>query len=180
MLDFFQKYPTIGYSLYGSPAVAARDILLRVKVADALSEDYLIFYPYTVKDGDTPETIASKLYGSPRFHFIVLLVNNILDRYSEWPLTSEQLADQLRKRYGTASVDGLQYAMQTVHHYQDSYGNQVDLDTYNSLPGTQRQSISIYDNETALNEAKRAIRLLDKRFAQQFDAEMTRLLSSTS
>lgn len=178
MLDYFAKYPTIGYSLDGSTTVAARDILRRVKIADALAEDYLIFYPYTIRDGDTPENIASKLYGSPRLHFIVLLVNNILDRYCQWPLTSDQLAAKMQKRYGTSTVDGLQYAMQTVHHYEDSYGNQVDLDTYNSLPATQRQAVSIYDHEVTLNEAKRSIRLLDKRFAQQFDAEATKLLSA--
>ena len=33
---------------------------------------------------ETPEIIADKLYQDPELHWIVMLVNNVTDRYHQW------------------------------------------------------------------------------------------------
>jgi hypothetical protein len=43
---------------------------------------------YTVKDGDTPEILAEKVYGSPEAHWLILYANNIVDPQFDWPLNA--------------------------------------------------------------------------------------------
>lgn len=180
MVRFFAKYPIITYNNGDvmEAGISARDILQRAKVRDFLVNNYLIFYDYTIKDGQTPEIIANNLYGSPQYHWIVLLVNNIIDPYYDWPMTTENLIATIQTKYGSNAVDGLTFARTTVHHYEDNFGNPIDLTTYNALPDTQRTTIHIYDWEVSQNEAKRNIRLLDKRFVDQIDAEMDEIMKS--
>jgi Base plate wedge protein 53 len=171
-IPFFKKIPTIGYDINGSgEKTLVVDILQRIKMRDILLNDYLIFYTYTVKDGETPEMIADKLYGSSQYHWIVLLANNIVDPFYDWPMSQENLVETIRLKYGTPTVDGLIYAYQTVDHYEDLLGNTVDSVTFHSLPAEERKEIRIYDQEVANNEAKRQIRLLDPNYITQVDNE---------
>ena len=129
-----------------------------------------------MKDGETPEIIASKLYGWSGYHWIILLVNNIIDPYFDWPLSGDDLVATIRKRYTTPDRDGLEYAYSTIHHYQDILGNVIDLTTFLSLPVAERSVVYIYDWEVAQNETKRHIQLLDKSFVDQIDSELDALM----
>lgn len=171
-IPYFQKFPTIGYPIDNSGELTiATDIMERIRIRYALLSDFLIFYTYTVKDGETPEIIAHKLYGSTEFHWIVLLANNIVDPFYDWPMSQENLTLTIKKKYDTPTQDGLVYAYQTVDHYEDALGNTVDETTFNTLPFSERKVVMIYDAEVAANEAKRQIRLLDKQYVSQIDTE---------
>jgi hypothetical protein len=176
-IPYFQKIPVIGYDIDGSgEKILAVDILQRIKIRDVLLNNYLIFYTYTVKDGETPEIIAEKLYGNVLYHWIVLLANNIVDPVYDWPMSQENLLNTIHSRYDQPQVDGLVYAYQTIDHYEDSHGNTIDEETYKSLPVSMRKIVMIYDQMIADNEAKRQIRLLDPKFVSQVDVEADSLM----
>jgi hypothetical protein len=178
MIPYFEKFPTIGYDINGSgEKQIAIDILERIKIRDVLKQNWLIFYKYAVKDGETPEMLASKLYGDPRYHWIILLANNIVDPYYDWPMSNDNLIATIRKKYGTPQMDGLIYAYQNIYHYIDSYGNVIDLETYTSLPANQRTAVTVYDWEVSQNEAKREITLLDPSYVEQIDTEADKILA---
>jgi hypothetical protein len=180
MKELFEKYPLIQYDIDGSGNTrTVIDILQRVKIRDVLKNDYLVFYTYQVKDGETPEIIAHKLYGSTQYHWIVLYCNDIVDPYYDWPMSGDNLIATIRKKYRTPERDGLEYAYQTIHHYEDLNGYVIDETTFKSLPLAERKQVSLYDWETSENERKRTIRLLDKRFLSQIDAEMENLMKRT-
>lgn len=176
---FFSKFNTIGYDIDGSgQKTLVVNILQRLKMRDVLLNNHLIFYTYTIKDGETPEIIANKLYGSPSYHWIVLLTNNIVDPVYDWPMSQEDLILTIHKKYDTSTRDGLIYSYHTVDHYEDRLGNVIDETTFHSLPAAERREVKIYDAEVAQNEAKRIIRLLDKRFVSQVDAEADNLMTN--
>jgi hypothetical protein len=176
MIDYFTKFPLIGYDILGNGEKRfAIDILQRIKIRDSLKSSWLIFYEYDVKDGETPEMIAHKLYGSARYHWIVLLTNDIVDPYYDWPMSYENLILTIRKKYGTSTKDGLEVAYQTVHHYEDLFGVVIDFDTFMSLPDAERKRVTLYDWENTTNEAKRRIRLLDASFVDQIDIEADKI-----
>lgn len=169
---WFSKMQLIGYDIDGSgEKTLAVDILQRIKFRNVLLNDYLIFYTYVVKDGETPEIIAEKLYGNAQYHWIVLLANNIIDPIYDWPMSQENLINTIHSLYDTPVMDGLIYAYQTVDHYEDSHGNTIDLTSYQKLPVSMRKVVMIYDQMVADNEAKRSIQLLDPKFVTQVDAE---------
>jgi len=174
---YFSKIPVIGYDIDGSGEKRiAVNILQRIKMRDVLKNSYLIWYLYDVKDGETPEIIASKLYGDSRFHWIILLANDIVDPVYDWVMSYENLIATIRKRYTTPEREGLEFAYQTVHHYEDAKGAVIDETSFRRLPDVERRKVSVYDFEMARNEAKRSIRLLDANYVDQVDAEADTLM----
>ena len=86
MATFFAKYPKL---LFNNRLVT--DIIARTSIRERYSDKLSIFYPYTLQEGDTPEIIAEKYYGDPEKHWIVLLANNIIDPFFEFPYIIFQL-----------------------------------------------------------------------------------------
>ena len=138
---------------------------------DVLKHKSLVFYQYDIRDGETPEIIASKLYGDSGYHWIILLANDIVNPYYDWPMSYENLINTIRKKYTTPQLDGLIYAYQTTHHYADKHGNVIDETSYAALPANERSKVSVYDWEVSQNESKRRISLLDKNYVDQVDKE---------
>ena len=44
----------------------------------------LLYDTYDVKEGETPESIADSLYDDAELHWVIMLVNDITDRYHQW------------------------------------------------------------------------------------------------
>ncbi len=57
------------------------DILKRVKIRSGLSASRFVFDNYNVKENENPEDVAFIYYGDAQYHWVVLMVNNITDRY---------------------------------------------------------------------------------------------------
>jgi len=94
--------PTVDYDVDGDGTTkVAIDILRRVKVrADALL-DGAIFYDYQMQEGDNAEIIADKYYGSSQYHWIVLMMNNIIDHTYDFALNSSNFESYINTTYGS-------------------------------------------------------------------------------
>ena len=153
--EYFQHLPLVDYNNR-----RMRNLLVRA----ALSTDVLTrtssYYPYIVKDGETPVTIAHDYYGSVAFDWVVLLSNQIIDPYFEWPLSSNDLAEVVAKKYGS-----LQAAQQLILHYRKD-GKEypyMTTTTYKYSSPEERmgwQPVYAYDWEVEQNEKRRKIRLV--------------------
>ena len=72
---YFDTIPKIYYDSEGTknPKVVT-NILRRVGVRAKVKTNTLIFDTYRVREGETPEILAHKLYGDIELHWIVCLV----------------------------------------------------------------------------------------------------------
>ena len=163
-MTYFSKFPlyltTTGYKgPIGSGSklknqVIITDFFRRIRTGTQFATLTTGIVPYVVRDGYSPELVSHEFYGSPFYHWVVLLVNDIVNPREEWPLGSEQFTMMMEDRYEDSTV---------VHHYIDPVsGYEVDA-TY-----TGAQPVTILEYETELNEAKRHIRMLDSQYLQQF------------
>ena len=123
-----------------------------------MAKNPLLFYAYSIQDGDTPEIIANKYYGDPFRYWITLFGNpNIMDPQADWPMDSRQFLIYLNDKYGEVSNNNvLSYVQGTVHHYEKIITTidgdtgttaiktvEVDFNTYTLLmPSTQIQTFS--------------------------------------
>ena len=48
---------------------------------------------------ESPEMIADKLYDDPQLHWVILLVNDITDRYHQWPMSTPQFQAYVKDKY---------------------------------------------------------------------------------
>jgi hypothetical protein len=175
MAFYFKEFPTVNYDIDKSnQSLLLTNLTLRFRILDVLKDRGVVFYNYDVKDSDRPDIIAEKLYGDGTLDWIILLTNDIVDPYYDWPLTQSNLENFITTKYGSISV-----AQANTHHYERILSKQkkhtdgkiiperaveVDLTTYNSLGSANRRLVTNYDFEVNENDKKRKIKLLDKRF----------------
>ena len=171
---YFENFPRVDYATLGSSIVNATDITKRFKFIDKVLTNKYIMYSYIVKEHERPDMIAHKYYGDSTLDWMIFLINKLLDPYFEWPLTNYEFNQYIKKKYGS-----LETPQQTIKAYYQiiqaksvtydgyvvpEYSVQIDLDTFNNTPVSNRRSISVYDFEQQLNENRKTIKLIDKAF----------------
>ena len=174
---YFKNFPVIPYDSVGNLQYKdVTNLLRRVGLRTKLKSNTSLYDTYSVKEGETPEIIAHKLYGDSNLHWVIMLVNDITDRYHQWPMNFAQFNDYLNDKY--SNPDG-------IHHYEtpQSSGNtkvkieifnEVDDDAYTGLtPITNREY------EESEQDKKRDIRLLDPSFIDQFVDEYKKIMSES-
>ena len=78
---YFSKFPYIVYDSVGNGEFKiVTNLLRRVAIRSKVKANTLFFDTYDVKEGETPEMVAHKLYGDPELHWVILLVNNVTER----------------------------------------------------------------------------------------------------
>jgi hypothetical protein len=125
MAKFFNFYPTTVYtnSNESTSYDIVTNIIARFAFEKSLKENSALFYSYDIQEGDTPEIIANKYYGSPEKHWIVLLFNDIVDPQYDWPLTDRNLIVYINDKYsanGAASnptKSGIAWAQSNIKTY---------------------------------------------------------------
>lgn len=101
MAKYFNYFPSTLYTNSDSSSAVdiVTNIISRFAFEASLKQNSSIFYPYEIQDGDTPEMIASKYYGSPEKHWIVLMFNDIIDPQYDWPLDQRTLIKYINDKY---------------------------------------------------------------------------------
>ena len=97
---YFSKFPLIPYDSVGDGEFKlVTNLLRRVAVRSKVKSNVLVFDTYDLKSGETPEEIAHKLYKDSKLHWIVLMMNDITDRYHQWPLNQNQFLAHINDKY---------------------------------------------------------------------------------
>ena len=178
-MSYFNYFPLMAYDVKGDRNYKlVPDIIKRVKIRSAVKSGALLFDKYDVKYGERPEDIAFKYYDDAELHWVVLLTNNITDRYYEWPMTQPDFEDYLTDKYGAGSED-------SVHHYEvtqasgrtsgqgpDDYSYKVEVNSDED----GAETISNRQYEERLQDKYRQIKLLDAKYLSQFVAEFDKLI----
>ena len=172
---YFSKFPYIVYDSVGNGEFKiVTNLLRRVAVRSKIRANTSFFDTYDVKEGETPEMVAHKLYGDPELHWVILLVNNITDRYHQWPKNTNQFLAYINDKY--SNVDA-------THHYEISQVSgdttiKIDIGTDNTdYPSAT--AITNFEYEEALEDKKRSIRLLDPVYIGPFVAEFNSLMKES-
>ena len=172
---YFANFPIIPYDSVGNGNYKlVTNLLRRVAVRSKVKSNVLFYDTYDVKRGETPEMLADKLYDDPELHWIILLVNDITDRYHEWPLTEAQFLQFVNDKYSNPDA---------THHYEISQSSgvttkKIDIGTDNTDYPTATV-ITNFEYEREEQDKKRKIRLLDPSYIDQFVTEFKSLMSES-
>jgi|TARA_B110000285_G_scaffold231159_1_gene299191 hypothetical protein len=185
---YFNEIPLIYYDSVGQGDYKeVTNLLRRVALRTKVRTNVLFFDTYDLKEGETPEIIAHKLYGDPELHWVILLINNITDRYHQWPKNTPQFLAFINDKYvnadGTSNVDG-------VHHYeiaQSSGDTTTKIEVYeNSALYTgdsdfyaSASIVTNFEYEESVQDKARKIRLIDPRYIEQFVTEYENLMKES-
>jgi len=178
MGKFFAQFPKIDYNLSGvnGNTNTVTDIFRRVKIRDKISNNVTLFDRYDVQEGEKPEDIAYKIYGDADYFWVVTLVNNVVNRYYDWPLDEFVFQQYVADKYANPDA---------IHHYEitQSSGKQTGdgpadyshkLEVNSDTAGAQ--SVSNIEYERREQDKKRSIRILLPKYLATFEDEFRKLI----
>ena len=172
-MSYFDKFPKIYYDANGDGKYKVMtDILSRVKLTANIKENLLEFDYYNVKDGETPEMIAHKYYDDPELHWTILVANEVIDYYSDWPMSVQKFEQFVKDKYTNP---------QAIHHYeisQTSGDTETTIDVgMNTTDYPSATAISNYTYEDRLQEERRQIRLIQPQYISTFVKEFEKKMN---
>ena len=97
-MSYFSKFPRTVITRNNTPFII-RDFLSRVAVSENFKKQYSFLENYFILDGETPESVSFKLYGSPTYHWVLLMINDILDPRNDWPVSERKIMDVTFMKY---------------------------------------------------------------------------------
>ena len=103
-MSYFKKYPVVNYRFGDNePSALFSNISAYVDIIDEIKNEVAFFEKYTIQDGDRPDIVSQKLYGTPDYHWTFWAMNHKL-RESGWPMPEHELRALLKKRYPHRTV----------------------------------------------------------------------------
>jgi len=172
---YFNNFPTIPYDSKGTGEFKdVKNLLRRVGIRAKVKSNTMLYDTYDVKNGETPESIAFKLYDDAELHWVVMLINDITDRFHDWPLSEAQFLQFINDKYDNVNA---------IHHYEISQQSgdtkkKINIGTDNTdYPAAT--AITNYEHEQEVQDNKRKIRLLDPSYIGQFVEEYKSLIKES-
>ena len=168
----------IGPSSSDPKFLLAKNIWQRAEVLQNKKSNLAIFDEYVVKNGERPEDISTTIYNNPFYNWTILIINDIVDFYDQWPRSTKQLQEYVEQKYDQP--------MGTKHYVtyevKDDNGNVVcpagkivpqdfQIAFYNgttTVTANPTVSVSNYQYEDELNSKKEKIKVIRPEFIEDF------------
>jgi len=166
-MSYFNNLPEIYYNFMvngDDKLFIVRDITANVRPLKNTLDNITLYDLYDIIDGETPEIISNKFYGSPKYHWAIMMANQRYDYLNDFPLPYERLVQYGIDKYGEGNI-------YDTHHYEDENGFVVNSDYPSATP------IDNITYEERINESKRTIKLVSLQIIQQMNSEFERLMA---
>lgn len=193
---YFQQFPQLNYLTSINNAgvgqfTSTANLFRRTRLKDSVFKYAAFYYNYNIQEGELPEDVARKIYGDPGLYWIVLQINDIIDVYNQWPLTSYDLDQHILNVYGSWSnaeqishyetvetknavgdivlPAGIIVSSDYVFRYFPDPNNKIvnedgDYVQLSSFP----ISVTYSEVERRKNEDKKIINLLDRKYINEY------------
>jgi hypothetical protein len=102
MARYFDRFPLLEYTLSGKKYPdyqTITNILFRTAIIQEVINNASAYIKYVIKDGDTPEILANKIYNDVEAHWIILYANQIIDPQFEWPMPDNVFNKYIADKY---------------------------------------------------------------------------------
>ena len=172
---YFANFPVIPYDSVGNyDFKLVTNLLKRVAVRAKVKTNVVLYNTYDIKEGETPEILADKLYNDPEYHWVILLINDITDRYHQWPMSYPQFMSYIEDKYTAPNA---------THHYeisQTSGDTTVKIDIgLDNTDHSDATAITNFEYEEEVQDTRRKIKLLQAGYLGDFVAEYQKLMKAS-
>ena len=154
---YFNFFPTVDYVNVGqSNSKTVTNILKRAAIRGVVKDNLAIYTKYIIKSGETPESVAFNVYGDAELHWVILLTNDIYDRYHQWPMNVNQFLAYVNEKYTNPNA---------THHYEISQSSgdtsvKINIGSDNTdYPSAT--AVTNFEYEESRQDDLRQIRLLN-------------------
>ena len=168
-MAYFSYFPKVEYDVRGTGNVTVMtNLTKRIRLRDYARLNSVNYDFYDVKAGETPEYIANEFYGDPELHWVIIMTNNIVDYYSQWPMTVPAFEAFVKEKYDDPNG---------IHHYEytQTSGDTTEVielpnESATTIPAGA-VTVTNYVYEERIQEKNRRIRLVQPRFIDSIKKE---------
>lgn len=142
-MKYFESFPGTIYTFDKNTLnnQLVTNILARSTFLKEIANNSSVSYEYEVKETDTPEIIAYKIYGDANRSWIILLFNQIINPYYDFPLKNDALETFIQQKYNQTTNE----ALTTIHHYEKEVTKETFYGQLLIDKSTQTYSIGEFD-----------------------------------
>jgi hypothetical protein len=136
MDNFFKHYPLVQYGNTVSNTVAV-NILAKIAFQKTIQQNFEVFHPYTIQEGDRADTIAYLYYGDSGYDWLVYYSNNVVDPYYDWYMDGNSLNRFIADKY-----QSLTNARRKIKFFRSNYvtdDSMISPAAYNALSANQKR-----------------------------------------
>ena len=176
------QLPDVYYNISKSPTdvtlIIGKNIWRRAEILGEYRNSLSLFEEYIVQNGEKPEDIAYRAYRNPFYAWTILVANDIVNYYEQWPRSTQQLNEFVTDKYSNPGA---------IKHYvttelKDSNGNiivpagKVVPSTYSvsyfdgtsTVTASPVTSVSNYTYEAELNAEKEKVQIIRPELIEEF------------
>jgi hypothetical protein len=142
-MKYFENFPRLIYTFDKNVENQqfVVDILARSAFLREVANNTNIAYEYQIQDSDTPEVIAHKIYGDPYRNWIILLYNQIVNPFYDWPMKNDVLDSFVVNKYNMT----IDQSKSTIHHYEKEIREVASYNGTTLEENVKTYTISQYD-----------------------------------
>ena len=133
MARFFKQFPKVEYD-FNRTGVKQNmvDLFRGVRPLPSFLDNYSAYKFYEIKNGERPDIVSQRLYGTSAYYWTFFVVNDFLhDGYRAWPLSQEALFDFIEKEYEgyviETSPDIIRTGDGLISEFKDSLAGRFQL-----------------------------------------------------
>lgn len=105
MANYFRHFPKTAYVIDKNDDLnLVTNLIARVKFIDTIKNISSSYFKYDISNEDSPESLSYKFYGSASKHWIILLLNDIVDPQYDWYKSYETLNKYIEEKYNNQAI----------------------------------------------------------------------------
>ena len=121
-MGYFNEFPYTEFVFPNNELKLIKNISFKPEIIEKVKQDRSSFETYILQDGDTVELVANKIYNDVNLHWAVMLSNDMVSPYFDFPLSSTQFDEFIFQKY---------------KNQKDSDNNNILLSKINTISFTQ-------------------------------------------
>ena len=105
-MSYFKQFPVVDYDLRKDGSIMKMvNIFRSVRPLQNFIDDPSLYKFYEIKNGERPDIVSQRLYGTSDFYWTFFVVNEFLhDGYKVWPMSQEQIYEYIKTHYNGYAI----------------------------------------------------------------------------
>jgi len=167
-MRFFNYFPTRLYNEFNNSDFSISDISDGVITTIQKEVRNPITFIYEMQQGERPNVMSSRLYGTDDHEWVIYAINGIIDPYNDWYKTDRELRQYTEKKYPREDV-----YVDIMYYINSSDKKQVSIKAMIDAYGAYTDDVALaagltpitfYEHEQLENEKKRNIYMVKKEY----------------
>ena len=171
-MSYFSRFPRINF--LNQQIV---NLTIGLKLNDLVKDNTFTLLNYDVLEGEKPDSVAHNYYDAADYAWLVLLSNQILDPYFEWPLTTFEFERFIKKKYGSIATA----QATTIHCEHNTKNITLSADSLAVSSGASASDYTAIDAYTywdQINDNRQHIKLVNNSYLPEIDRQLQDLLTN--